>query len=159
MNRLVPISILRLASLNKALQSDAFLYEYVAAEIYTQVEMCLNVLFATIPSLQVFLASANTGLLDLGATSTRNGTYSGGSGHQYSQQGGSRGGQRSVHVRRKEQDEDLEEIELTQHEGGTTFASVTSGRKKGNSSISSDDSEMAIMVKQTVDLQYDERPH
>lgn len=153
-NRLIPISILRLVSLNKALRSNAFLYDYATTEIYTQVEMCLNVLCATIPSLQVFLASANTGLLDLGATSARDGSYSGGSGVQNTQQGESRGGQRNVRVRRTKLDEDGEEIELTKCDGGKTFASVTSGRKKGNNSISSDDSEMAIMANHTVGLQY-----
>ena len=61
---------MRLLSLNKALRGQAILFEYAYTEIFTQVEMCVNVLCATIPSLQVLLASVHTGLLDLGATTT-----------------------------------------------------------------------------------------
>jgi hypothetical protein len=75
---LIPIFILRFVSLDKALYSEAILFDYAVSEIYTQAEMCINVLCATIPSLQLFLALAHTGLLDLGATtSNHNGTYYG----------------------------------------------------------------------------------
>jgi hypothetical protein len=126
--------------------------------------MCVHVLCATIPSLQVLLASAHTGLLDLGATtaSNSNGTYYGyGSAAAQSSIRNPRnfGGMKGVTVRsRKEEiDEDEEdEIELTRlHGGGTALASVSSnGAKRDNVSVCSDGSGMAIRVKQTVDLHY-----
>jgi hypothetical protein len=159
---LIPISILRLVSLNKALYSEAILFDYAVSQIYTQAEMCINVLCATIPSLQLFLALAHTGLLDLGATtSNHNGTYYGrGSvaGQSAIQQPGSLGGMKSAttHQRKKELGElEEEELELTRLDGGgRTLASVSSCRAKDNVSVSSDGSEMAIKVKQTVDLHY-----
>jgi hypothetical protein len=133
--------------------------------------MCIHILCATIPSLQVFLASAQTGLLDLGAaaSSNPNGTYYGygsaaarSSTHQPG--GGNLGGTNrgaSTRLRKKEpnerqEEEEEEEIELTRlHGGGTALASVSScGAKRDNVSISSDDSGMAIRVKQTVDLHF-----
>jgi hypothetical protein len=136
-------------------------------EIYTQVEMCVNVLCATIPSLQVLLASVNTGLLDLGATTTSHHSgayYSRGSAAVRSSvyQPASRGGiegPTSTRLRKKDldgMDEEEEEIELTRLDGGgTTLASVTScSAKRDNASVSSDDSGMAIRVKQTVDLHF-----
>jgi hypothetical protein len=160
---LIPISILRLLSINKALHSEAALFNYAIAEIYTQAEMCVNVLCATIPSLQVLLASVHTGLLDLGATtaSGSNGTYGYGSAAAQSSIRNPRsfGGMKGATVRsRKEEleEEEEEEIELTRlHGGGTALASVSSCRaKRDNVSVSSDDSGMAIRVKQTVDLHY-----
>jgi hypothetical protein len=129
--------------------------------------MCVNVLCATIPSLQVLLASVNTGLLDLGATTTSNQTgayYGGGSAAARSSvyQPANRGGMEGPttnRLRKKELDgmeEEEEEIELTRLDGGgTTLASVTSCRAKvDNMSVSSEDSGMAIRVKQTVDLHF-----
>jgi hypothetical protein len=57
----------------------------------------------------------------------------------------------------EEMEEEEEEIELTRLEGGglMTLASVTSCRaKRDNASVSSEDSGMAIRVKQTVDLHF-----
>lgn len=48
-----------------------------------------------------------------------------------------------------------EGIELAQRDVGTTYALVTSGRKTDGDSIASDGSEVAIMVKKTVHLQYE----
>jgi hypothetical protein len=150
------------------LRSEATLFDYAYTAIFTQVEMCVNVLCATIPSLQVLLASVNTGLLDLGATTTSNQTgaayYGGGSAAARSSvyQPASRGGLEGTttnRLRKKELDgmeEEEEEIELTRLDGGgTTLASVTSCRAKvDNMSVSSEDSGMAIRVKQTVDLHF-----
>jgi hypothetical protein len=160
---LIPISILRLVSLNKALHSESVLFDYATAEIYTQAEMCANVLCATIPSLQVLLASAHTGLLDLGATTTSHNRSTYGCGSAAAQSsirnprsfGGMKGA--SVRPRNEEPEEEREEeeIELTRlHGGGTALASVSSCRAKDNASVSSDGSGMAIRVKQTVDLHY-----
>jgi hypothetical protein len=164
---LVPISILRLLTLNKALHSEAILFDYTFTEIYTQVEMCVNVLCATIPSLQVLLASVHTGLLNLGVTTTSHQSdayYSRGSAAARSSvyQTASRGGMEgatSTRLQKKDldgMDEEEEEIELTRLDGGgATLASVTSCRaKRDNASVSSEDSGMAIRVKQTVDLHF-----
>jgi hypothetical protein len=130
--------------------------------------MCVSILCATIPSLQVLLASVHTGLLDLGATTTtthHTGAYYGGgsaaarsSVYQPASRGGIEG-PTSTRLRKKEldgMDEEEEEIELTRLDGGgTTLASVTSCRAKmDNMSVSSEDSGMAIRVKQTVDLHF-----
>jgi hypothetical protein len=130
--------------------------------------MCVHVLCATIPSLQVLLASAHTGLLDLGATTTSHHSgayYSRGSAAARSSvyQPASRGGMEGATTNRlrkkglEEMEEEEEEIELTRLEGGglMTLASVTSCRaKRDNASVSSEDSGMAIRVKQTVDLHF-----
>lgn len=157
---------MRLIGLNRALHSNSILFDYAVAEIYTQAEMCVHVLCATIPSLQVLLASVHTGLLDLGATTTAsksNGTYGYGSTAARSSnwQPGSFGGTELTTTARSwrtepQVAEDEEEIELTRlHGGGTALASVSSCMaKRDNASVSSDDSGMAIRVRQTVDLHF-----
>ena len=60
---------------SQALRSDVYNFDYVSVEVLTQAEMCYNVLSATLPSLSMFLASAHTGLLELGATDKMASTY------------------------------------------------------------------------------------
>jgi hypothetical protein len=128
--------------MDQALQAKNLPFEHVTVEVYTQVELCLNVVFATVPSLQIFLASVHTGLLDLGVA-TNDGTYSSRSGYRSSQRG--------KHTR-PEQHGPEDEIELTRTDMGTSFTTITAGQR-GNKSIHSASSDTGIVVKQTVDIQ------
>lgn len=131
-------------SLSQTLRSDIFLFDYVTSEIWTQAELCFAVLSATIPCLRIFLAAVQTGLLDLGATDIHTGAYSTGSrAHNL----------RSSRAKRSGKDDCT--IELTTREHGETVSkAVASGGD--NESMASDSSEQAIVVRQTVDVQYDQ---
>lgn len=74
-SRLIPISIVRILRLSQALRSDDYNFDYVSVEVLTQAEMCYNILSATLPSLSMFLASVQTGLLELGGTDRMASTY------------------------------------------------------------------------------------
>ena len=124
-------------------------------EVYTQAELCLNVVFATVPSLQIFLTSVHTGLLDLGAP-TNNGTYGSGSRYRSSRRESHHQNSRNKHAHHDQYDIEGDEIELTQRDVGSSFATITAGQKDSNKSVRSGSSEPGIVVKQTVDLQYDE---
>lgn len=140
---LIPVSIIRVVSLSRTLRSDVFLFDYVTPEIYTQAELCYAVLSATIPCLRIFLAAAQTGLLDLEATNTRTGDHNTGS---YAQ--------RLSASRARRNWKGLDAIELTAREHGETVSKVmTAG--EDNRSMASDSSEMAIVVRQTVDVRYE----
>lgn len=130
-------------------------FDYASVEVFTQAEMCYSVLSATLPSLSMFLASAQTGLLELGGTdkmastygsaSRRNGTpratLRSGTGNE-KQIGPSRGG-------------GVEAFELTEHGLSGTFSAITADKVQ-RSSLASDDSERAIIrVERTVSLRYE----
>lgn len=141
---LIPVSILRLVSMSETLRSNIFLFDYVTTEIWTQAEMCFTILSATIPCLRIFLAAAQTGLLDLGATDVRTGEYSkGGSGVRYGHPSRSRK-ERGGH----------ETYELRSREDNRTVSKAMASRGD-NRSIESGSSERAIMVRHTVDVQMD----
>ncbi len=135
---------MRLVSLSQTLRSDIFLFDYVTSEIWTQAELCFAVLSATIPCLRIFLAAVQTGLLDLGATDICTGAYTTGSRtHNL----------RSLRAKRSGEDDCI--IELTAREYGETVSkAVASGAD--NESMESDSSAQAIVVRQTVDVQYDQ---
>lgn len=159
---ITPISILRVIRLSTALQSDIYNYSYVSVEILTQAEMCYNLLSATLPSLSMFLASAHTGLLELGASDKAASTY-GSASRKYgngtpratmrsnngiSRAGASKGPQCAV-----------EAFELSEQVHGVSSAAavtVDKGQQQERSSLSSDGSERAIIrVKRTVSLRYE----
>jgi hypothetical protein len=133
--------------MDQALQAENLPFEHVTVEVYTQVELCLNIVFATVPSLQIFLASVHTGLLDLGAA-TNDGTYSSRSGYRSSQR---QSHIRSKHIRPGQRGLE-DEIELRQDVGASS-TTITAGQEDGNKSIRSTSSDAGIMVKQTVDIQ------
>lgn len=141
---LIPISILRLVSLSQTLKSDNFLFDCVTTEIWTQAELCFAVLSATIPCLRIFLAAAQTGLLDLGATDIGTSAYNTGSrAHKL----------RSSRIKRSGQGDF--NIELTARGHGETISKAVAGRGD-SASMASDSSERAIVVRQTVNIQFDQ---
>jgi hypothetical protein len=128
-------------------------FGYVTVEVYTQVELCLNIVFTTVPSLQIFLASVHTGLLDLGVP-TNDSAYGRGSRYRSTQRESHHHSSRSKgHHNRHDSEED--EIELTRQGVGLFSATITAGQEVGNRSVRSS-SDLGIVVKQTVDLQYED---
>lgn len=154
---LTPISILRLLRLSHTLQSPAYNYTYVSVEVLTQAEMCYNVLTATLPSLSMFLASAHTGLLELGGTDKMASTYGYGSA---SRRNGTpratiRSGNGKGNTIASNRAGGVEAFELTEQVHGGTSSAVTAAKAR-RGSLSSDDSERAIIrVQRTVSLRYD----
>lgn len=125
--------------------------------------MCYNVIAATLPSLTMFLASAHTGLLELGASDKAASTY--GSASRKNANGTPRATLRSnnnggsrVGVSSKGHQGVVEAFELTEQVHGGSSAAVTADKEQQNrGSLSSDDSERAIIrVKRTVSLRYGE---
>jgi hypothetical protein len=104
--------------------------------------MTYNVLSATLPSLSMFLASAHTGLLELGATDKMASTY-----------GSSSRSRRTGALRsERERGQIGGAIELAE-QVGTSTAAVSAVRR---GSLESDDSERAIIrVERTVSLRYE----
>ena len=149
----MPVSILRLITIHRELRREISPFGYVTVEVYTQVELCLNIVFATVPSLQIFLASLHTGLLDLGAH-TNDTVYGSGSRYRSAQRESHHHNSRSKD-RPDRRDPEEDEIELTRQGVGLSFAVITAGQKVGNRSIRSS-SDLGIVVKQTVDLQYED---
>ncbi|KAK5107233.1 hypothetical protein LTR62_001613 [Meristemomyces frigidus] len=143
---LIPISIVRLVVLNRALKSDDFLFSAVGPEVLTQIEMCYAVLSATIPCLRIFLSAAQTGLLNLEATDKATGYYGNGS--------------HSKPLSRSRKNRSATQrsggsIELATRKHGETISKIT--RVGGDArSMESDSSERAIMVRQTIDIKIDD---
>lgn len=146
-----------------ALRSERDTFAYVGVEVFAQMEMCYNLISATVPSLTMFLASARTGLLDLGGTTTATGTYGSASRQRGTQQAtaGSQLSKRRAVASVQEQGS--EAIELTDQGHGATCSAVAVDKRepsqrpqqeRGNS-LSSDDSQRAIIrVERTVSLRY-----
>ncbi|KAK5105717.1 hypothetical protein LTR62_002342 [Meristemomyces frigidus] len=143
---LLPISIVRLVVLNRALKSDDFLFSAVAPEVLTQIEMCYAVLSAAIPCLRIFLSAAQTSLLNLEATDKATGYYSNGS---YSKPLSCSRKNRSATQRSRGS------IELATRKPAQTISIIT-GMGGDARSMESDSSERAIMVRQTIDIKIDD---
>lgn len=157
----IPLTILRLINLSHALRSSTYNFSYVPVEILTQAEMCYNVLCATLPSLSMFLASAHTGLLELGGTDKMASTYGSASRRNGTpkvtlRSGGSRTGNgEGSNNASKRQGGGVEAYELTEQGHGGRSSAVTAAKMQ-RGSLSSDDSERAIIrVQRTVSLRYD----
>jgi hypothetical protein len=118
--------------------------------------MTYNILSATLPSLSSFLASAHTGLLELGGTDKMASTY--GSASRSRRTGGSGGKSRNQQSGGDGSASKVEAFELAEqiHGGGTSSAVTVDKRKVRRGSLSSDDSERAIIrVQRTVSLRYE----
>ena len=127
----------------------------MSVEVLTQAEMCYNVLSATLPSLSMFLASAQTGLLELGGTDKMASTY----GSASRRNGTPRATLRSGNVKEKNigssRGAAVEVFELTEQVHSGTSSAVTADKVQ-RTSLASDDSERAIIrVERTVSLRYE----
>jgi hypothetical protein len=150
----IPLAVLRLISLSKSLASAELVFDYATTECFTQGEMCFSVISATIPCLRIFMHSAKTGLLGMttfDSTGDRSkASYSGSRSGNFAST--SRSQDRSKAKKRaiKVVDEDI--IELQDRRLGETHTSAMAGSDK--QSVTSDSSERAIIVRQTVDVVY-----
>ncbi|KAF2724293.1 hypothetical protein K431DRAFT_282143 [Polychaeton citri CBS 116435] len=147
---LVPIAILRLISLSRDVSSTDFNFAYSTTEIYTQVEMCYSIISITVPCLHIFMQAAHTGLLGGTVSDLRSigratlDKASAGSGtHDLSQS-------KTRHSIKAS--EPFESIELQDPTLGETISKATIGSDKV--SLASDSSTTAIVVRQTVNVQY-----
>jgi hypothetical protein len=152
---LIPISIIRVVRFSQALRSDVYNFDYVSVEVLTQAEMCYNVLSATLPSLSMFLASAHTGLLELGATDKMASTYGSASRRNGTPRATRRSGNRKEKNIGSSRGGGVEAFELTEQGHSSTSSAVTADKAQRNS-LASDDSERAIIrVERTVSLRYE----
>lgn len=155
MDRIIPISIIRVIRLSQALRSDEYNFEYASVEVLTQAEMCYNVLSATLPSLSMFLASAHTGLLELGGTDKMASTYGSASRRNGTPRATLRSGNGKGNNSRSYREGGVEAFELAEQVQCSTSSAVTTD-KVPRSSLASDDSERAIIrVERTVSLRYE----
>src|SRR4051812_42456956 len=105
-------------------------FDYVPVEVLTQAEMCYNVLAATLPSLSVFLASAHTGLLELGGTDKMRSTYGSASRQNGTPRATLRSGNKKGSKVRSTREAGVETFELTeQFHGGTCTSSTVTADK------------------------------
>lgn len=147
-SRLIPIAIMRIKSLSISLTSDEYLLDAATTEYYTQAEMTFSVIAATIPCLRIFMEAAKTGLL--GISMWEAGTTSGS--YTRSRTGKETGTTRTRDTTPRRRDV-TESIQLRDRNEGSssTRAHATSDKV----SITSDNSETAIIVRQTVDVRYE----
>jgi len=137
------------------LRSDEYNFEYASVEVLTQAEMCYNVLSATLPSLSMFLASAHTGLLELGGTDKMASTYGSASRRNGTPRATLRSGNGKENNSRSYREGGVEAFELSEQVQCSTSSAVTTD-KVPRSSLASDDSERAIIrVERTVSLRYE----
>ena len=122
-----------------------FVSNYVSPEIYLQVETGYNLISATIPCLQIFLRAAQFGMLGevpgSNVVDTQLATV----------------GSNSLNLsksRTKRSKGRDHTIELTSRNYGHTVIGAATGGEK--ISWASDSSENGIVVRQTVDVQYDQ---
>ncbi|KAK5161469.1 hypothetical protein LTS14_001265 [Recurvomyces mirabilis] len=173
---LLPISILRLLALSPALHNTNYLFASVEAGTWTQTEQCYAILSATTPCLRIFLSAAQTGLLNLEATSDGGGAYyANGSfsqplsrsrdkrlrstriqGHGYGGLSGSAamsgggGSRHSIELATRQRGETSARVVGMGSRPGMRDDQVKSGDDRG--SMASDSSERAIVVRQTIDV-------
>ena len=148
MSSLIPIAILRLLSLLSSLRSHSFLFRYAMTETWTQGEMAYTLISATIPSLRIFLYSANTGLLpgDLtGKTNTESETITYGTPRK-----GSAGLRNRSSKRTRSNGRVQESIKLSDLGRGEN----KSDARPADSISMASDSSQRIIVRQTVDIEY-----
>jgi hypothetical protein len=147
--RPIPLAIIRLKSLSISLTSNEYLLQSATTEYYTQAEMTFSLIAATIPCLRMFMEAAKTGLL--GISMWEAGTTTGS--HTRS-----RNGKNTVAISRTQDTlskrrEVTESIQLRGMSGGSNSVHARAASCKG--SVTSDGSETAIIVRQTVDVTYE----
>lgn len=127
----------------------------MSVEVLTQAEMCYNVLSATLPSLSMFLASAQTGLLELGGTDKMASTYGSASRRNGTPRATLRSGNGKEKNIGSSRGAAVEVFELTEQVHSGTSSAVTADKVQ-RTSLASDDSERAIIrVERTVSLRYE----
>ena len=135
------------------LSSNANNFNYVTTEVYTQVEMCYNLISATTPVLRIFLQAAKSGVH--GTVRDESLIEARGEGSRFTI-GSSpyRTKIRSVYrsASRLQQGGRDSTIELTSIDRGETITNASAGSDEISVAIES--SERAIVVRQTVDVQY-----
>jgi len=148
--RLVPIAIMRTKSLSTSLTSEEYLLASATTEYYTQAEMTISLIAATIPCLRIFMEAARTGLL--GVSMWEAGTTSGSYTRSYSGQkkGATSRTENTIVPRRREV---TESIQLRDRNGASSSAHARAASSKA--SVTSDNSETAIIVRQTLDVTYE----
>jgi hypothetical protein len=133
--------ILRLRTLSTLKTSENSLFAYAYVEIYTQARMCFALVSATMPCLHAYFQDAETGLLGGGLTAT-NSSYT----------GSGRDVKYEPSTNSKVPDSMRDAHELS---GFTNAETITSAAASSDtSSVTSSRSERAIVVKQTVNVQY-----
>ena len=120
------IAVFRLQSLSSALKSSDFLFAYASTVVYTQAELCFNIICATLPCFNLILQAANTGLLSESVGRTTKTTHSS-------------SGRRTATSK-------SEPVELTSRGYGKYTAGVSGG------SIASENSRTAIVDNHTVSV-------
>jgi len=139
------------------------LYNWSTIEIYTQAEMCYNLLSATIPCLRIFMRAARSGMLG-GLVLEEGGV------EYYSSRGATAGGSRSRSYGKKRavgysgsgQDgggggsSGIELGSFAARGLGESEAKIGAGTASDKASLGSDSSRRAIIVKQTVDVHFDD---
>jgi hypothetical protein len=141
-------------SLSKTLGSTELVFDHATTECFTQGELCFSVVSATIPCLRIFMHSAKTGLLGMttfDSTGDRSRTsYLGSRSGNFASTSRSQDRSKAKKKANKLVDEDT--IELQDRSCGETHTSAMAGSDK--QSVTSDSSERAIIVRQTVDVVY-----
>jgi hypothetical protein len=148
-HRLVPIAIVRLKSLSISLTSEEYLLDTATTEYHTQVEMTFSLIAATIPCLRMFMEAAKTGLLGVSMwdAGTTTGSYT------RSRTGKNTGNMSRTRDTLSRPREVTEGIHLRDMAGGSNSAHARAASSKG--SVTSEGSETAIIVRQTVDVTYE----
>ena len=145
---LLVLAILRLISIADSLSSNITLFKYATVEIYTQVEMCYNLVSGTIPCLGIFMQAARSGMLGGSVVDV--------DGVDESQlaTAGSSSGTRNPLSRNRQKRAKIEgyATELTNWSRGETATKAVAGSDR--ISMASDSSERGIVVRQTIDVQY-----
>lgn len=141
---------MRLKGLSISLTSEEYLLDSATTEYYTQAEMTFSLIVATIPCLRMFMDAAKTGLL--GVFMWEAGTSTGNYTRSYS---GKKIGAilRTGNSAVSREREVIESIQLRDGNGCSNSAHARATSSKA--SVTSDDSETAIIVRQTVDVTYE----
>jgi hypothetical protein len=145
---LIPIAIIRLMNLSTSLTSEEYLLDSATTEYYTQAEMTFSLIAATIPCLRMFMEAAKTGLLGVSTweDETTTGSY------MKSYRGNKTGATSRTQDTVSKQRDITDSIQLRDMNGGSSSVHARAASSKG--SVTSDGSETAIIVRQTVDVTY-----
>lgn len=147
MTRLIPISILRLLSIADSISSPNSTFEYTTTELYTQIEMTLALINATALCLHNFLRFANSGIMDMtvgtgGVVSTL-----------YGPGKSSTGRSRQCGTDKSNNPKAFESVKLSSL--GRSQNNNANAFHADSISMASDSSRRNIMVRHTVDVQYE----
>jgi len=153
---IVPIAI-RLVSLHERIDSTDFSFAYTIPALWTQAELHISLIAATIPCLRIFLKSLNTGyygmnLDQIDPTATAMATKGGSYALSDLRSGG------SVAANEKQTTSASRQVPgRTLSSSGVTTSKVTSrDRAEDSDSVASDRSDRRIFVRQTVRVRYAE---